>query len=83
MRSATIVVIEERRQIGLGGRNSVVGFQIHLFIFHRPPEPFNEDIVAPATLAVHADSDAVFLQHACKFGAGELAALIGIEDFRR
>ncbi len=32
---------------------------------------------------VHADPDTMFLQHACEVEAGELAALVGIEDLRR
>ena len=46
------------------------------------PKPLDEDVVHAAALAVHADPDAVGLQHAGEVGAGEPAALIGVEDLR-
>jgi hypothetical protein len=36
----------------------------------------------PRTFAVHADGDAAFVQHAYELGAGELAALVRVENFR-
>ena len=42
----------------------------------RPTKTF----VSPAALAVHADPDVVILEHLGKPGAGELAALVSVED---
>ncbi len=28
--------------------NAVVGMEIHLFVFHAPPEPFDEYVIPPA-----------------------------------
>ena len=35
-----------------------VGAEIDLLVFDRSPYPFDEDVVAPGALAVHADRDA-------------------------
>lgn len=66
------------RDAGLG--DHVVGPKVDRLIFHRAPEPLDQDVVAPGTLAVHADGNAVFQQHLGAGAAGELAALVGIED---
>src|SRR5271166_5119229 len=62
------------RSASLGHR--IVGSEIHLFPFDRPPKPLDKDIVTPRAFAVHADGDAAFKKHAGELGAGELAALI-------
>src|SRR5215212_10196832 len=53
-----------------------------LLVLDRSPEPLDEDIVAPSTLAVHADPDPIAGQYPGEDFAGELATLIGIEDLR-
>ena len=40
---------------GLG--HTIIGFEIDLFVFDAPPQPFNKDIVAPGTLAIHTDAN--------------------------
>src|ERR1700729_663773 len=60
--------------------DAVVGAQIDLLILHGAPEAFNEDVVPPGAPAVHADGDGILAQHAGEIGAGELTALIEIED---
>jgi hypothetical protein len=47
----------------------------------RPPQALDKDIVVAAPASVHADLDPVIPQHLGKLIAGELRALIGIEDF--
>ena len=61
---------------------SVVGVEINFFIFDTAPESFNKDVITPAAFSVHADLDVVIFQHVGKFQAGDLAALVGVEDFR-
>jgi hypothetical protein len=56
--------------------------QIHLFVFHRAPEPLDKHVVAPSRLAIHADRDLVLQQQPGEVTAGELAALIGVEYLR-
>ena len=59
-----------------------VGSQIDLLVFDAAPQPLDEDIVPPSPFAVHADGDAVAGEHAGEGRAGELRALVGVEDFR-
>src|SRR5271169_2280095 len=74
------VEVAPDRCAGLG--YTVVGSQIHLLVFDAAPQPLDEDIVPPGALAVHADGDGVFDQHASEGRAGELAALVRVEDIR-
>ncbi len=46
------------------------------------PTFLHEHVVAPATLAVHADPDAVAAQDLDERGGGQLAALVGVHDVR-
>src|SRR5580704_14699128 len=82
MRATTIVEIEvaSDRCARLG--RGVVSSEIHLLVLDATPQPLDEDVVPPGALAVHADSDPIFDQHASECRAGELAALIRVEDFR-
>ena len=52
----------------------LIGMQIDMLIFDRLPEPFHEDVVAPTSLAIHADGDTFFLEPPGEGLAGELAA---------
>src|ERR1039458_703861 len=56
--------------------------QIALFVFDRAPETLDEDVVTPAPLAIHANGDPIFLEPPGEGFAGELTALIGVEDLR-
>jgi hypothetical protein len=46
-----------------------------LFVFDRTPEPLDEDVVPPRSLAVHAERDALVAQQAGEADAGELRSL--------
>ena len=59
-----------------------IGAQTDFLVFDRPPEPLDEDVVAPGAFAVHADGDLGILQNLREVDAGELRSLVGIEDFR-
>src|SRR3982074_3100174 len=80
MRAALIVEHEVLADAGPRIADAVVGMQIDLLVLDRLPEPLDEDVVTPAAFTVHADLDAVILEHLGKLGAGELAALVGVED---
>jgi hypothetical protein len=60
--------------------HAAVSFQVHFFIFEAAPEPFDKAVVAEPPASVHANCNAMISQHIEKVIAGELAALIGIED---
>lgn len=66
---------------GLG--DAVVSAQVGLLVFDCPLEPLDEHIVAPASLAIHADLNSAALKHADEGRTGELAALIRIHDLGR
>src|SRR5271165_3087826 len=72
------VEIPAQRRARLG--DGVVGLEVDLLVLHRPPEPLDEDVVAPGALAVHADGDPVRLEDAGERLAGELAALVAVEN---
>src|SRR3982074_1700389 len=57
-----------------------IGVEVDLLVFETAPQPLDKDIVRVAALAIHADRDRVVLQGAGEVVAGELAALVGIED---
>src|ERR1022692_2213467 len=82
MRSAGIVEAEVTADRGPRLGDRVVGFQINLLVFDRSPQALDEHIVAPGALAVHADGDTGFEKNPGEAGAGELAALIRIENVR-
>ena len=57
-----------------------VGLGLRLLVLHGPPQALDEDVVAAAPASVHADLDPAIPQHIGELVAGELRALIGIED---
>src|ERR1039458_970749 len=65
-------------RLGDGG----VRVEVDFFVLDGAPESFDEDVVAPAALPVHADRNALVLEQAGEGGAGKLRALIGVEDLR-
>ena len=62
--------------------SSLVLVQIDIFIFHTPPELFNQYVVQSPALTVLADRHLVFFQDTRKGLAGELYSLITVEDLR-
>jgi hypothetical protein len=46
------------------------GLQTHLLVLDAPPQPFDDDVVAPAAFAVHADRNVVVLEHLREFPTG-------------
>jgi hypothetical protein len=49
-------------------------------VLQGPPQAIDEDIVTAAPASVHADLDPVIPQYRRQPVAGELRALVGIED---
>ena len=75
MRALAVVkgqVTADRRS---GLCNTVVCSKVDFFVFHRPPDPLDEDVVAPCPFAVQADRNSVVPQQTGELGACELAAL--------
>jgi hypothetical protein len=65
------------RLAGLG--HARIGFEMNLLILETAPEPLDEDAEPPA--AVHADGNLVLTEHVGEVVVGELAVLVGVEDF--
>ena len=80
MRSAGIVKAEVTADRNASLGDCVIGLQINLLVFDRSPKALDENIITPRSFAVHADGDAGFEKNASEAGAGELAALIRIEN---
>jgi hypothetical protein len=80
MRTAKIIPVKELGKAALL-LDAVGGWaQIDPFVLHGPPQALDKDIVVAAPASVHADLDPVIPQHLGKLVAGELRALISIED---
>lgn len=82
MRMLPVVELEIVGQLYARFGDAFIRMQIHVPVLDAASEPFDEDVIDPAALAVHADLDGVVGQHLGEIGAGELAALVGIEDLR-
>src|SRR5574338_1224607 len=82
MRPAPVVPVEEGREAPLLREAVGARAQIDPLVLDRPPQPLDEDVVVAAPAPVHADADAVALEHPGERFRGELAALVGIKDLR-
>ena len=82
MRTAAIVKIEIPTDRASRLTDGFVGSQIDLLVFDTFPKPFDEHVVSPGSFAVHAEGDVVVGEDAGKGRAGELPALVGVEDVR-
>jgi len=80
MLALVVVEAEPGANTSLGLGNRRIGIEVHLLVFEASPQSLHEDVVHTAALAVHADRDAVALQRAGEVVAGELAALVSIEN---
>jgi len=74
-----VVEIDEPANVRPGIARGLVSLEVHLLVFDRLPEALDQNVVAPAPLAVHADSDLVRFQHIDEVRTCELAPLIGID----
>ena len=75
------LVVERRAafQALLDGAAGLLGVEIHFLVFDTLPEAFDEHVIAPVSLPVHANLDALVLQEPRELLAGELAPLVSIE----
>ena len=82
MLALDVVKVQPGADTGLGFGHGRIGMEVDLLVFEAAPQPLDEDVVHAPALAVHADGDPVPLEGAGEVVAGELAALVGIEDLR-
>ena len=57
--------------------------EINPFVLDRTPQSLDKDIIPPSTAPVHTKLAALIFHGIDKRLDGELAALIGVDDFRR
>jgi len=75
MSAPHVVEVEVGREFSTSLGNVLVSLEVHLLVFHAPPQPLDEDVVQPAAPAVHADGDAMGAEQARESLRGELGAL--------
>src|SRR6478735_1181569 len=80
MRTSQIIPVEELAKAALLFDAVGCWAQVDPFVLHGPPQALDEDVVMAAPASVHADRDPVIPQYLGELLAGELRALIGIED---
>ncbi len=64
----------------MGCIDGVICVQIDLLILNALSESFDEHVIPPAALAVHADLNPLVFQESRELLAGELTPLVGVED---
>ena len=80
MLAFVVVEAEPGANPSLGLGNALIGIEVDFLVFEAAPQPLDQDVVHAAALAVHTDHHPVPLQCPGEIVAGELAALVGIED---
>ena len=82
MRTFPVVVGDPPANLTGGVAHRVKRVQIHAFLLKRSPQPLDKHVVQPPAFAVHGNPNAGSLQSLRPIPAGELAALVGVEDLR-
>src|SRR5271163_2142862 len=80
MRTTQIIPVEELSKAALLFEAVGRWAQVDPFVLPGLPQALDEDVVVAAPASIHADLDPVIPQHLGELVAGELRALIGIED---
>src|SRR5215813_13954173 len=82
MGTLAIVEVEIASNGAAGFTDALVSSQIHLLVFDASPQTLNKHVISPSPLAIHADRYFPVGKDTGERGAGELAALICVEDVR-
>jgi hypothetical protein len=82
MPALVVVVFKKLSQPGAQFTHRAIFPQKDVLPFDRPPEPLDKDVVKGPTSPIQAHADAARLQSIQPLRAGELAALVGIVNFR-
>src|SRR6516162_9879516 len=77
-----IVEIEIASNGVAGFTDALISPQVHLLVFDASPQTLNKHIVTPSAFAIHADRYSSLGERAGERRAGELAAVICVQDFR-
>ena len=82
MHSLLVVKLEVTRQSLPRGAGAIIFVQVHLLIFHGPPQALRKDVVQSTAFAVHTDLIRLCLQALQILRACEVAPLIAVADRR-
>ena len=77
-----IVKFEVGVQALEGIAHLIVVFDVDFFVLHCPPQALDENVVDEAPNTIHADLNIGVLQAIGEVSAGELRALIAVENVR-
>src|SRR6201987_6301416 len=80
----TLAIVEDEiaPKGAAGFPDALVSSQIHLLVFDASPQTLNKHVVSPSPLAIHTDRYFPVGKDTGERRAGELAALICVEDGR-
>src|SRR6266478_9878834 len=81
VRALEIVKGHPRSDAGFGLAAVGIALEVDVLVLQAAPQTFDEHVVHPTPAAVHGDLDVCRHQRAGEGRAGELAALVGVEDF--
>lgn len=83
VRSGLVVKCRGALQALVRGADGLIGLQVDLLVFEAFPQPLNKHGITSAPFPIHADLDPKGFQSPRELLAGELAALIGVENLWR
>lgn len=83
MKPLAVVEVEVFAQAGDGLGDTFVIVQVDFFVFDAAPQSLDEDVVQCSPASIHTDRNLPFFENAGESVAGELNALIRIENLRR
>ena len=83
MKPLVIVKREVRSQVVHRICHALVIFDVHLLIFHTPPEALYKNVIERPSSAIPADANSGSLEPINKLSTGKLHALIVVEDLGR
>ena len=82
MRTSSVVEGDPLGDSAFGLASVSIALEVDVLVLERSPQSLDEDVVPPSPAAVHRDADLGLSEHAGEVAAGELAALVGVEDLR-
>jgi len=82
VRSVFVIKPQVSSEMGVGLDHRLIALQVDFLVFAAAPQAFDKDVVQASAFAIHRQFYARGQQGLGKLRAGELAALVGIEDLR-
>ena len=83
MRPLRVVPAKVIGNVGSGGTNRVIRFEVHPLVLHTALDTLDKHIVPPSAFAVHAQLAASIQYHCRELASRELTALVSIDNLGR